>query len=209
MSFRDVVKQLSGATPPIAPINDIEAKRAAEIEEYHRQYANPAYRMGSARQRDVNKALVRLRVNQGGSLLDIGTGRGELLTMARNVGFFPVLGTEVVDGLLCGDTIRAEAHALPFGDEEWDHVFCVDVLEHLLPEDVPAAICEINRVAHKTITISAATRPSMFGGRDLHISARSIEAWNALFSELIPAARGEAAPCGSFGSTPVWRFVKF
>jgi cyclopropane fatty-acyl-phospholipid synthase-like methyltransferase len=47
-----------------------------------------------------------------GTLLDIGTGRGELLDIAEKLGF-QAQGTEVVKFLLTERVKFAEAHSLP------------------------------------------------------------------------------------------------
>lgn len=184
-------------------------RRDEERREYERQYQNSAYRMGVARGRDVRKLLARLAAvygGQPGSFLDVSTGRGEALLYAKEFGFTPVLGTEVVPSLLVRDEVEyAEAHSLPFDDAAYDHVTCFDTLEHLVSEDVEPAIRELWRVARKTVTVSAATRPSIFGDRDLHISARSVEEWSATFSRVLGF---DVKPSGFVGKTPCWRFVK-
>jgi len=187
--------------------DDLIDRRATEIEVYAEQYKNPAYRMGAARHRDVNKVLGRLAATSGGgSLLDVSTGRGETLMLARTHGFSPVLGTEVVQALLNDAVLHAELHDLPFDDQSFDHVTCFDALEHLLPGDVEKAIDELWRVCRRTLTVSASTCPSKFGGGvDLHPSARPAEDWEALLAKVckrpVPAR-------GQVGGTPCWRLVK-
>lgn len=189
-------------------VDELSAARANEAQVYDAIYANdPHYKMGIGRMRDVNKALGRLFVTSGGgSLLDVGAGRGELIAMAREAGFTPVMGTEAARSLASESVLHAYAHQLPFDDRSFDHVFCCDVLEHVLPEDVPAAVRELWRVTGRTLTVSASTRPSLWAGRDLHISARPIEDWSALFAEVTGQAYADA--CGTFGGSPVWRFVR-
>ncbi len=184
-----------------------QTERAREAAVYEELYTtNPAYKMGEGRKRDVHKMLVRLfATTGGGSLLDVGCGRGEALALAREAGFAPVLGVEAAPVLCGNDVMFGYAHSLPMEDASFNHVLCIDTLEHLLPDDVPLALKELWRVTKHTLTISASTRPSVFGDRDLHISARPVAAWNAA---IFTATRQVTVPCGTLGSTPVWRLVK-
>jgi 2-polyprenyl-3-methyl-5-hydroxy-6-metoxy-1,4-benzoquinol methylase len=177
--------------------------RAAEIALYRKAYTRPDYRMGNRRTTDVAAHLARCPVR--GSLLDVGTGRGEALRMARAAGFDPVCGTEVVPELIRPGVHFAEAHALPYDDGEWDVVTCWDVLEHLIPEDVAPALAELARVSRRIVMASASTEPSVYDGRDLHISARPEAEWDALFRQVW----GEGAErIGTAGRSPCWRLVK-
>lgn len=155
------------------------ADRQVEIVKYGEAYRDPVYRMGPERTRAVHAALLNLPVR--GSLLDVGTGRGELLTIAENIGFHPVHGTEVVAELLqrVGVTY-AEAHALPFGDGDFDVVCCLDVLEHLTPADTVPALCELRRVALQVLLVSAADYSSEWNGVELHVNRRPYDEWREL-----------------------------
>jgi SAM-dependent methyltransferase len=151
--------------------------RDEEIAVYVEEYKNPRYRMGPRRQGDVARILDAL---PRGSLLDVGTGRGEALVMAMQFGFTPVAGTEVVPDLCGGLVVYSKAHELPFEDQSYDHVTCFDVLEHLVEEDIGPCLAHMRRIARKSCTVSASSRPSVFGGRDLHISKRPAPEWHRL-----------------------------
>lgn len=156
--------------------------RDGEIAVYVEEYKSPRYGMGQRRQADVLRILTEL---PRGSLLDVSTGRGEALEMAFKLGHFPLTGTEVVPDLLGMKTntvevVFAKAHELPFEDKSFDHVTCFDVLEHLVEEDIVPCLEHMRRIARKTCTVSASSRPSVFGGRDLHISKRPEPEWDRL-----------------------------
>jgi ubiquinone/menaquinone biosynthesis C-methylase UbiE len=95
-------------------------------------------------------------IDNGGSLLDIGCSTGGLL-IAAGAGFGMVAGVDAALRWLTIGAVRlrevgvtaslvcANAEALPFPDESFDAITCIDTLEHL--RDVPCAMREARRVA--------------------------------------------------------------
>lgn len=78
-----------------------------------------------------------------GTILDVGCGKGEpAMFINRNGGYFTI-GLDAFDPYLkhcktCGihDTyIQADVRSLPFTDNSFDSVICLEVLEHLEKED--------------------------------------------------------------------------
>lgn len=187
--------------PEFSPPAPQETTREAEIEQYVQAYQSPDYKMGVKRKLHVADVLAELG---SGSLLDVGTGRGETLVMAEATGLFPVRGTEVVPDLIGGNVVYAQAHELPFEDGEFDHVTCFDVLEHLVEDDLRPALAEMKRVARRTVTVSASELPSVYGGRDLHISRRPAADWLALIREVWGP---EAEQIGVAGNSPMFRLT--
>ena len=162
-------------------MTDVEAARLAERKRYSEIYGSmPDYRMGSRR---LQETISFLREVPRGSLLDVSCGRQEILSYAEGVGFGPVLGTEYTPELCDGrSVIEAPAHALPFADLTFDVVTMFDVVEHLVPGDDELACRELNRVATKTILVSANNKPSVLPLHgDLHINKRPYKQWDALF----------------------------
>lgn len=157
------------------------AARLVERQKYIHSYDEPGYRMGALRIRDAKRDLDS--VPYRGSYLDVSCGRGEMLDYAESLGFKRVQGTEYIPGLLNQPRIvHAEAHRLPFSAGEFEVVSLYDVLEHLVPGDDEAACRELQRVASKTIFITANNQPSRNHlGEDLHINIRSYDDWHACF----------------------------
>lgn len=157
----------------------LDAARQAEVLRYEHAYKNPAYRLGQKRRLHIEKHLRRI---PKGSLLDVSTGRGETMQMARDLGHDPVKGTEAVADLCDGwGVIQALVHDLPFADDSFDTVTMFDVMEHLIPEDTAAACRELKRVARRRVLLTVCNKSSRFGGdgAELHINRRdSYETWH-------------------------------
>ncbi len=104
----------------------------------------------------ANKALAEFkRLKFPTRLLDVGCGSGELLRIAKNNGVQNLAGVDGVQDALekCRD-IQGETHqvdlnasGLPFSNETFDGITCLEVLEHLYaPQNT---IREIFRVLEK------------------------------------------------------------
>lgn len=154
----------------------LEQARQAEVNKYVNCYRSPNYRLGKQRRHHIEMALMQTQI---GSLLDVGCGRGEVLAMAEDLKFSPVIGVEAVDYLCDGvRVLNGLAHQLPFTDQAFDVVTMFDVMEHLVPEDTEAVCKELERVAKKTILLTIHNGPSSFGDVELHINRKeSYEDW--------------------------------
>ncbi len=153
--------------------------RNIEVSKYIRAYQIPSYKMGPSRYSSARRDLESLTP---GSLLDVGCGRGEILILAKTMGFAPVTGTEVVPVLLDEDVIYACAHELPFQRNSYDYVTMYDVMEHLLEEDCEFACHELERVARKNVILTVASFPHKVNGDDLHITIKPYDTWFELFN---------------------------
>ncbi len=154
--------------------------------------------MGQARKADATSDLGHITEALGGpwsdtnsphawdsmwSFLDVGCGRGEVLDHAEALGYL-VKGTEIVEDLLDPPRIvYAEGWALPFRDNAFHVVSCLDVLEHLLPGDEVKVLAEIERVAHSWVMLTANNRPSRHNGVELHVNRRSYMDWHMLICD--------------------------
>jgi SAM-dependent methyltransferase len=159
----------------------LDAERRNERRKYERVYSErPNYRMKAERMVDAVADLAALPAR--GGYLDVSCGRGEMLTHARQLGFEPVHGTEIVPKLIDGITVvRAEVQALPFSDGAFDVVTMFDVIEHLIPGDDELACRELHRVARKHVVLTANNKPSRKTGVELHINRRPYDEWDRLF----------------------------
>jgi len=91
--------------------------------------------------------MIRTRVPEGSSILDIGVGTGRLLArfpglrrhgIDVSVGYLARLGDSGIEACM------GNVEDLPYRDGAFDAVVCTDVLEHVL--DLHAAVREIRRV---------------------------------------------------------------
>ena len=139
--------------------------------------------MGANRMQDAVRILEALPLR--GSYLDVGTGRGEMLSFAMFHGFNPVKGTEVVESLLDHPrVIMAPVHDLPFATDGFNTVTMFDVIEHLIPGDDELACRELARVARNHVIVAANNCQSKNKVGDvLHINIRPYEEWDRLFRE--------------------------
>ncbi|MFN8470240.1 MAG: class I SAM-dependent methyltransferase [Caldilineaceae bacterium] len=118
----------------------------------------------------IQWALGVIHSLQPANLLDVGSGRGKFLWPLLDA--FPTLPVTAVDadarrardleavhlGGIERLTVRqADAGRLPFGDESFDVVTLLEVLEHI-PHPEPA-LAEAARVARRALLISAPSRP--------------------------------------------------
>lgn len=165
----------------------VAVHRQDEHAKYETAYQRPKYAMGPARGNDARQDLEALPVR--GSYLDVGCGRGEMVTFAGSVGFAMARGCEVVPALIDGETVvYGEVHDLPFDDNAFDAVSMFDVIEHLIPGDDELACKELQRVAKHHILLTANNRPSLNqAGDNLHINIRSYDEWHNLFCKWFDA----------------------
>ena len=184
-----------------------ERTRETEAAQYRELYEDHEYGMSDFRADVVDEILAE---RPPGSLLDVGTGRGETLQIARALGYEPVKGTETVPALCGPDVTMALLPTLPFADGSFQTVTCFEVIEHLLPEDVVPALQEIARVAKTRVIVSVCTTPDVRGGVDLHPSARPEAAWE----ETMLVAWGDSAAFAKIGQasiagvSPVYELLK-
>lgn len=175
--------------------------RETEIARYAECYRSDAYGMGAKRKQRAEEVLATL---PPGDLLDVGAGRGELEGMAVRLGF-GYTGLEPVPYLASNRVVTGVATELPFANDSFDVVCCLDVLEHLVEEDIRPALREMRRVARDFVFLTASEKSSNFGspdGSDLHISKRPLLEWQQMFEEEFPLAYIELL--GKVGVSPGW-----
>lgn len=82
-------------------------------------------------------------IPRGGSVLDIGAGRGKFLAEMKKAGF-KVYGVDTSPEYVGGPVLKAPAENLPFPDNFFDFVNCAEVSEHV--DDPVKMLQEIYRV---------------------------------------------------------------
>ena len=209
---------------PLLDREQIELK--ASLEERHWWYRG--------RRRIVLEAIERLRLPAEARLLDAGCGSGAMLDHLRRFG--SVTGVDVnvaaVEYALergAGPVKTAAVDHLPFADQEFDLVLCLDVLEHV-PDD-RQVLAELRRVSSKGgfLIASVPAYPALWSPHDVaaghcrryrggELRARAEDAgWRVLRETsfntlLLPAAAcvriaaraRRARPRSNLLSTPRW-----
>jgi ubiquinone/menaquinone biosynthesis C-methylase UbiE len=117
-------------------------------------------------------ALQRAALAPGEVVVDIGTGRGELLALAMQQGAGRAVGLEYSEAAVAlahrtleahdsgGEVLLADARAIPLDDDVADLVTLLDVVEHLSPEELHQALCEARRILRPGGRILAHTFPN-------------------------------------------------
>jgi ubiquinone/menaquinone biosynthesis C-methylase UbiE len=131
---------------------------AETIAEYGRLF--PIRSLGVYRGHEWNRLAFACELAKGNSVLDVGVGNGALLAMLWRSGSCQrVCGIDFRRGSKLRLTTPAEFREmnvtdLTFADGEFDTVFCMEVIEHLPPEQVPAALRHLRRVARQRLILT-------------------------------------------------------
>ncbi len=99
------------------------------------------------------------------SMLDVGTGRGDIPAEAReiasNIGVrLRTIGIDISEPLVSragsgnDAVLRADARFLPFADSSIDIVLASQVLHHFPANEIPMMLKEMNRVARRAVVVS-------------------------------------------------------
>ena len=153
---------------------------------YHK---NPHYVSGSYLQNEILDFRYAFS-----SVLDVGCAKGKSVELFNRANK-SVVGIDVSEVAvreavsLSRNVLQCSVVNMPFEDNSFEMVFCSDVLEHLLAEDVDDAILEMARVSSDYIAVQSQTSQAAFIGPfpkdDLpHRSIRSIGVWRRSFEKL-------------------------
>lgn len=99
------------------------------------------------------------------TLLDVGTGAGDIPALARRVAArngaaLETIGLELTAALAAASSTRAgraiagDARALPFADRSVDIVTCSQVLHHFEPAEAAVLLMEMTRVARMRVIVA-------------------------------------------------------
>ncbi|WPR77790.1 class I SAM-dependent methyltransferase [Algoriphagus sp. NG3] len=117
----------------------------------------------------IDHIIKNLDVNQN-TLLDVGCGRGFLLSQIRQKKNFDLTGCEIHNGLKDSD-IKFKSgfvEQLPFPDKSFDIVICTHTIEHII--DLEKALTELKRVAKKQLIIVTPRQKYYYYTLDLHVN---------------------------------------
>lgn len=162
----------------------LSKEQQLEIDKYYRAYQNESYRLGVARKKGIIDFFNS--IDDKSTLLDVGAGRGEVMQIAKNMGFTQVKGVEVVDYLIKDDITYAQAWDLPFDDNSFEMVTLFDVMEHLLPYDSIPTINELARVASNRVAMTISNKPSSHKDDNLHINIKPYPVWDSIIKSCLP-----------------------
>jgi SAM-dependent methyltransferase len=154
---------------------------AAQVRDYSELYklgGRKFYgRAGEFRAAQPRKSVLYAKVAGAKTLLDVGCGRGWMLDYAESLGL-NAYGLEIVPELCKDPRVRPmkSAESLPV-NAQYDIVTCLDVLEHLAPEQVDDAIEELHRVSERFIVLSIPHWPCPWNGIETHLSVHPRSWW--------------------------------
>ena len=159
-------------------MTDLDERRRAEFPQYER----PAY-FGAMRPWRVAllaewmAPLAKARVK---SYLDVGCGPAESLLIAEAFKIPIRRGCDVVESVCKHDVdLIPGVHDLSmYEDNQFDICSCHDVLEHILEEDVPSALRELDRVTKTCVLLGISRKPGPF-----HICIQTEEWWLTKISQ--------------------------
>jgi hypothetical protein len=178
--------------------------RLDELAYYRRLYVDEDARYGYPGSGRIETAyrLVEslvLTLNNADTLLDVSAGRGQFVRSIATR--FPDLGVHVSEGV--SELLDSDLQGFPRFtwvlpepcplDGMWDVVTCLDVLEHLVPEDTVPALEAMADVAAQRLVLSIAlfSCPWKVGEdrRETHINLRTHDEWEHLLRHELPALR--------------------
>jgi SAM-dependent methyltransferase len=104
--------------------------------------------------RAVRAALAEEAGSERRPLLDVGSGGAGLAAFLPDI---QVVGVDIDQPARIVPNLEFRTGSileLPFADREFEVVSCIDVIENLAPDDRPAAIAELVRVARRGVVVA-------------------------------------------------------
>lgn len=125
---------------------------------------------------------------------DIGCGRGIFFNRLQKLGFL-VFGLEpsnfIVKSLKSPFVSRGTCDDIPFTDDIFDVVFCLDVLEHIPESLIRESLRELQRISKKYLIISAAYHEDVVEKLKVHISLKPYKQWETIISKYFKIVSSE------------------
>ena len=117
------------------------------------------------------------------------TGKGVKYLNQRNI---DCIGVDINDYAISMSKIpnkllKANILNLPFKNNEFDCVICIDLLEHLTTEQIPKALCELKRITSDKILVGVTPRERQaFYEDSTHVTGLSFDEWEELLDAQLP-----------------------
>lgn len=125
-------------------------------------------------------------------VLDVGCGSGGVVSELRNSGMF-VRGCDItLEGVVkynpdvIENVMMAPAWIMPYTDNHFDHVVCIDVLQHIPLLKIHESLQEMFRVTKNRLTFMVSTEPCDKNGVCLHKTVNPVEWWQDTVLAAIP-----------------------
>lgn len=143
-------------------VNGIELNDIPEFDHVVSYYQQrfPGKGTGFYSRHDWNRIKKSYELITGESVLDIGIGNGALLNiLSRSDRFDRIVGIDIRKHSMLVLPIDAEHYImninnLEFGENEFDTITCMEVLEHIEVEDFPTALSNVRKVCKKRLIAS-------------------------------------------------------
>ena len=158
----------------IATMMDFKRKYFEWDAEQLQQFYAQIHSISSNRPTDVSangiRTIIEHCADQVGSILDVGCGKGYLLSQVQQA--YPAIklqGADFVNRQLPGNIpfVQAEATRLPFADQTFDLVLCTHTIEHIYK--ARDLVKELKRVARKKIIIITPKQRYFYYTLDEHV----------------------------------------
>jgi len=118
--------------------------------------------------------------------LIVGGGSGKGFRRLQAMGINPCV-VDISDAVACrypaGAFTCTPAHSMPYEDDSFDNVLCIDVIEHVPPDFVVPSLMEMKRVCSGMMWVQARCAPSVFEP-DLHLTVRNHTWWCQTFESI-------------------------
>lgn len=185
-----------------------DALAASERAKYEAAWTGDAYREQCDGLPVVGLAFERMGCVPGETLIDWGCGSGQATAAFARLGL-GATGFDIAPNCLDADVrvpLVLGSMWAPSDGLEADYAFCTDVLEHLPPDKLGAAMDAIARRTRKAAFIQVDTVVDQFGDRmlppqRLHLSVYWPDCWRGFMADRWRIVEDEP------GSYSRWRFL--